>query len=155
MSRLARRQSAAVQAPSVQTYKCQQCNMSFLFPSLVRRHMLTNTGKWPYTCDICGEEFTHLCNLERHVGTHKGEHSYPCATCGNHFSTKYNLERHQRTKHAAHVHDHHPGNQNMRSSPVTCVCVCVCRDDWTQYDVGVWPTSSTLHKCYYVSGPID
>ena len=125
MSRLTRRQSAAVQAPSIQTYKCQECNMSFLFPSLVRRCMLTHIGERPYTCDNCSEEFTQVCNLKRHVGTHKGERLYPCATCSNRFSVQpqeapADQARRTRARPPCRQSEH-----AFKSSHV-CVNVCVC-----------------------------
>ncbi|CAD1471145.1 unnamed protein product [Heterotrigona itama] len=85
-------------------YKCTYdgCNLSFLRPSRLKRHIRFHTGERNYKCTYpeCNKAYTNNCHLKRHIKTHsQTKQLYMCPECSICISNQHNLKRHYNTVH--------------------------------------------------------
>ncbi|XP_069509248.1 zinc finger protein 282-like isoform X2 [Ambystoma mexicanum] len=78
------------------SYKCTECDKSYICKEELVRHKNTHSGARPYVCTDCGRSFPHKGNLMKHYRTHTGEKPYACTFCEKRFSRKDNLNGHIR-----------------------------------------------------------
>ena len=52
---------------SAAQYPCSYCGKSFLYPSLLIRHVRMHTGERPFPCQLCPYRATSKAHLKRHV----------------------------------------------------------------------------------------
>ncbi|EJD75152.1 zinc finger protein [Loa loa] len=81
---------------SEKPFSCSECNMSFIWPSYLNKHMNIHTGKKPYSCSKCGKNFGHLASLYNHKQIHTGKKPYSCSKCGMNFTRGYEKRRHMK-----------------------------------------------------------
>ncbi|XP_067870054.1 zinc finger protein 585A-like [Heterodontus francisci] len=95
------------------TWKCEDCEKGFNYPSELEAHQHSHTGKRPFTCSMCGnartftvmrpftcseceKTFKSRCDMVRHQRTHTGERPFTCTECGKGFILSSDLLTHQR-----------------------------------------------------------
>jgi len=78
---------------------CSHCLKPHRTPSLLKRHLLSHTGKKAYECDTCGKRCATTSNINRHILTHTGEKPHACDACDNRFFQKQHLKDHMRKQH--------------------------------------------------------
>ena len=79
------------------SYKCNECDITFLQDSELTGHQRIHTGGNPYKCDVCGKAFNQTRNLAVHQNICTGEKQYKCDVCGYCFKQSTHLENHQIT----------------------------------------------------------
>jgi KRAB domain-containing zinc finger protein len=92
-------------------YKCQDCNLSFIYKSMLNNHQKLHLKGYAFKpkktaeerknmvfqCQTCLKLFRNEPNLKRHVDTvHLRVRKYICGTCQKPFSQKSALETHIR-----------------------------------------------------------
>ncbi|GAA57883.1 gene K09228 KRAB domain-containing zinc finger protein [Clonorchis sinensis] len=80
-------------------HMCTICEMSFLYPSKLKRHATAHDVSASFMCEICGRIFRHLTNLNRHKkdshASQHGERTKPqCVECGKAFRDRFAIKRH-------------------------------------------------------------
>lgn len=100
-------------------FKCDHCDQSFRFKSLLMRHLVSHTGLQPYVCVHCGERFRSQTKCAQHesschqlsgvdeskvepesekqsvtVPKAEGDKKYNCRFCTRTFMKARNLRRH-------------------------------------------------------------
>ena len=78
------------------SFKCIECDKTFVCHLLLTQHELTRTGEKCYKCSECGKAFIASSNLSKHHWIHMGEKRYNCIECGKTFMNSSALTRHQR-----------------------------------------------------------
>lgn len=62
-------------------HKCGICDVSFLYKSLLQRHMISHTGERPFLCELCPKKFISNQNLRAHMKCHTEGFLYICRIC--------------------------------------------------------------------------
>ena len=83
----------------VRPYTCQYCHKTFRHWHKHRVHVRIHTGERPYRCDVCGWGFPRNDECKRHMRTHVGQKAFHCVDCGVGCSTQVALMRHQELHH--------------------------------------------------------
>lgn len=60
----------ALTSPKQMDYKCDFCNMTFAFPSQLKRHRLKHTKERTHICGMCGKGFVRKFDMHRHEMLH-------------------------------------------------------------------------------------
>ncbi|KAG0727326.1 Zinc finger protein 562 [Chionoecetes opilio] len=68
--------------------KCQQCDKTFKYKSLLEQHSVTHSGVKNHECLECGKRFTTKGELTRHTLTHSGVKNHECLECGKRFTQR-------------------------------------------------------------------
>ena len=71
---------------------CDQCNKSFIEPSILKKHILTHSDKKPHKCDQCSKLFIEPSKLRRHILTHSDKKPHKCVKCKESFYQVTNLD---------------------------------------------------------------
>ncbi|XP_037089289.1 zinc finger protein 668-like [Pollicipes pollicipes] len=79
------------------TFKCDQCDKSFVHAKSLYVHKRNHSGVRPYTCQYCFKTFRHWHKHRVHVRIHTGERPYQCEVCGWGFPRNDERKRHMRT----------------------------------------------------------
>ncbi|CAD6196125.1 unnamed protein product [Caenorhabditis auriculariae] len=84
------------------TFTCEQCKMSFVEKTKLRRHMKVHSGEKPFKCTFasCAASFSNSSNLKAHAKTHTGDKPHKCKFCPRAFLHPYNLKVHTMRLHA-------------------------------------------------------
>lgn len=77
-------------------YKCQDCRKSYVYHSLLMKHMKIHTGEKPHECKKCGKTFRYSLHLNKHLIKHIVEKSHKCKECGKAFCKSSKLMEHTR-----------------------------------------------------------
>ena len=72
-------------------HKCQYCDKRFIKPFKLRIHERTHTGEKPYECKYCEKCFTTSANCKSHERVHTGVKPYQCKYCGKCFAFFFKL----------------------------------------------------------------
>ncbi|XP_043199323.1 zinc finger protein 358-like [Amphibalanus amphitrite] len=83
----------------VRPYTCQYCHKTFRHWHKHRVHVRIHTGERPYRCDVCGWGFPRNDECKRHMRTHVGQKAFHCVDCGVGCGTQIALMRHQELHH--------------------------------------------------------
>lgn len=82
------------------TYKCTNCNRSYMRMSCLKRHLRVECGQAPkYQCKICHGWFKYKHNLTAHWKMHVEEPKYNCDLCPKKFYRRDRLLEHQKRLH--------------------------------------------------------
>lgn len=96
-------------------YKCNECDMMFLYKPHYDGHMNSHKLKKPFTCSDCNRPFSYKTSLNQHRKVCKGENfqndadgnkkiekqKYLCDICGDELSTAKSLKTHHDFVHCA------------------------------------------------------
>uniref|UniRef100_A0A914W134 Uncharacterized protein n=1 Tax=Plectus sambesii TaxID=2011161 RepID=A0A914W134_9BILA len=87
----------------VKLHKCHYCEQTFIYRSLVDKHVRTAHLKIrPYQCSHCDYCTSEKTSLDTHIRfKHTGEKPFFCSKCSGNFATASALARHKRSKHEA------------------------------------------------------
>lgn len=75
-------------------FPCSLCTRIFAWPSHLKYHMDTHTGKKRHTCPMCFKSFTRSSHLNSHMLLHTGEKPHTCTECKKSFSRQSHLKSH-------------------------------------------------------------
>lgn len=76
-------------------HKCQLCNKSYIFKSMLNRHMEGHNGVQRYSCHICQSKFVWKSGLLSHIKSHVPKR-YRCSICHISFNSDIKLRSHQK-----------------------------------------------------------
>ncbi|XP_061162362.1 zinc finger protein 26-like [Saccostrea echinata] len=96
-------------------FKCRYCNLGFMSPLSLRRHLLTHLGLTERSCDICGKKYKKVESYREHMRQHamekQGVQKLMCDVCGMSFylqrQLKHHMRRHGEKKFKCAVQDCH------------------------------------------------
>lgn len=81
-------------------FKCRYCNLGFMSPLSLRRHLLTHLGLTERSCDICGKKYKKVESYREHMRQHamekQGVQKLMCDVCGMSFYLQRQLKHHMR-----------------------------------------------------------
>ncbi|CAH1724487.1 unnamed protein product [Aphis gossypii] len=83
-------------------YKCDQCNLEFLYKSWFLRHKAIHNPA-TFTCNYCPKKFKRKDGLKEHTFYHIGRAKFKCDICSNLFSDRRNLNSHIKSKHIGNL----------------------------------------------------
>ena len=78
------------------SFKCKDCNESFIQSSQCKSHERIHTNGKPHKCQYCDKRFIKPFKLRIHERTHTGEKPYECKYCEKCFTTSANCKSHER-----------------------------------------------------------
>merc|ERR1719342_1461455 len=78
---------------------CDICGKGLRDPYYLKRHMMMHNDERPLKCEICGKGFRHSGHLDLHIKYHKKIVTASCPICGFGAPTKYVLNRHMKLVH--------------------------------------------------------
>lgn len=78
-------------------HKCDLCMSSFLYSSLLKRHMLKHNGEKPFPCDICSKRFQKKQDLISHMRKHVDKFLFSCSNCSERFENNDDKFEHELT----------------------------------------------------------
>uniref|UniRef100_A0A182MTL4 Protein krueppel n=1 Tax=Anopheles culicifacies TaxID=139723 RepID=A0A182MTL4_9DIPT len=85
---------------SIQPFKCDLCNKTFLSSQSYREHMDSHANVRRFECDVCDKKFVRRRNLVNHRMSHTNIRPFRCVDCDNAtFKYKSDLNRHRKDKH--------------------------------------------------------
>ncbi|XP_057702661.1 zinc finger protein 892-like [Corythoichthys intestinalis] len=79
------------------SFKCAQCDKTFINAATLKRHAMIHKGEKTFNCSFCGKRFNQKVHLIKHTRTHTGEKPFSCTVCGMRLSQKEYLKVHMRT----------------------------------------------------------
>ncbi|XP_031639289.1 zinc finger protein 91-like [Contarinia nasturtii] len=82
-------------APQLKKHKCNICNYSASYKSILTRHIRVHTGKKPFVCEICAKAFKEKITLKRHKIVHAAQFPFGCSKCGNGFIQEIDKINHE------------------------------------------------------------
>ena len=90
---------AAMHDSNKKTHKCDQCGMTFSYPSLLKNHLITHTDKRNFVCTDCFATYKTKTALTAHNWKKHSqrEHPFKCLKCETAFLYSFELKRHQTT----------------------------------------------------------
>lgn len=75
-------------------YKCDQCEMAFLYASVLKNHIQEIHEDKEYICSQCGGYYPYEHSLQKHILYTHDEKRYNCQYCGIETNSKSALESH-------------------------------------------------------------
>lgn len=91
-----------VPVPATSTFKCNQCDKTFMDLRRLNRHKKIHLEEKPYNCKSCGKGFNERSDLMRHMSRHlrtkssenESEYLFTCEECQTGFKYKQDLDIH-------------------------------------------------------------
>ena len=127
----------------IKPHNCQECEISFLKPAELRRHLATKhqTVK-PFQCPLCTYKGKTKTYLKQHMSTHKPKDACKCKFCP--FSCRHQSGM---IRHVFTFHKEKPGDDGSKTKKHECI---VCSEKFPTKDLEIKHRSVHVgqpHKC--------